>query len=34
MDKIFAVLLAGGASERMGFNKLLLPINGKSALER
>ena len=34
MDKVYAVLLAGGSSERMGFNKLLIPINGKTAIER
>ncbi len=34
MDKVYAVLLAGGASERMGKNKLLLPINGKTPLAR
>ncbi len=34
MDKVYAVLLAGGASRRMGRNKLTLPINGKTPLAR
>ena len=31
--KAMAVVLAAGRSSRMGFNKLLLPFNGKTVLE-
>ncbi len=34
MDKVYAVLLAGGLSERYGQNKLLQSINGKTPLAR
>lgn len=34
MDKVFAILLAGGLSERMGYNKLLTLLNGKTPIER
>ncbi|HOG00573.1 MAG: 2-C-methyl-D-erythritol 2,4-cyclodiphosphate synthase [Firmicutes bacterium ADurb.Bin248] len=34
MDKVYAVLLAGGASARMGRDKLTLALNGKTPLAR
>jgi molybdenum cofactor cytidylyltransferase len=34
MGEIWAIILAGGESKRMGFPKMLLNFNGKSMLER
>jgi len=34
MPRIFAIVLAGGESRRMGTNKLALPLGGKSVLRR
>ena len=34
MSRVVAVLLCAGGSVRMGFNKLLTPIAGKTAIER
>lgn len=33
MDRIWAIILAAGASTRMGKQKLLLPYNGKTVIE-
>ena len=33
MGSIGAIILAAGESKRMGFPKMLLPINGRSMLE-
>ena len=34
MSRVAAILLCAGGSERMGFDKLLTPIAGKTAVER
>jgi molybdopterin-guanine dinucleotide biosynthesis protein A len=34
IDSVTAVILAGGKSSRMGQNKALLPIEGKTLIER
>ena len=34
MSRAAAVLLCAGGSTRMGFDKLLTPIAGKTAIER
>ena len=31
---VIGILLSGGSSQRMGFNKLTAPLGGKTALER
>ena len=31
---IVGILLCGGSSQRMGFNKLTVPLGGRNALER
>ena len=31
---VIGILLCGGSSRRMGFNKLTAPLGGRNALER
>jgi molybdenum cofactor cytidylyltransferase len=33
MGKVWSIILAAGESKRMGFPKMLLPINGKAMIE-
>jgi molybdenum cofactor cytidylyltransferase len=34
MEKVFAIILAAGASSRLGFNKLTVAIDGESVIRR